>query len=197
MEKEVIGRRISGLLSERGLPQKDLAAAVGVHVNVVSYWCRSVRIPNIDQIVDVAKFFGVTTDYLLGLSDVAAPDMDMQALCRMTDLTEEAAANLILLGHPQEDEAPDCMPAVNALLSDKVGPYGLFQYIYFLLEDCERADNYLKAGAFPDSWMARSMTIGKLVDGMELSYFKADEAFRTAIDKALGYHRILDGLRSI
>ena len=197
MENEAIGRRISGLLSERGLPQKDLAAAIGVHVNVVSYWCRSVRIPNIDQIVEVAQFFGVTTDYLLGLTDVAAPDMDMQALCDMTGLTADAAANLIRLGNPKEDEESDYMQAVNAMLSKNGNPLRLAAYIYFLMEDCKRADDYLRASEFPDSWMAKSMAIGKMVDGMELSFFKADEAFREAIDKAFDYRRILDDLRNV
>lgn len=196
MEKEIIGQRISKLLMERGLPQRDLASAVGVHANVVSYWCRSVRVPNIDQIVDVANFFDVTTDYLLGLTDVAAPDMDMQALCGMTGLTKEAAANLLRFSRPQEPEMEDVMPAVNAMLSDSAVSSGLVSYIYFLMEDCERADDYLREGERPDSWLGKAMATGKLVDGMELSLFRADEAFRSALDKALGYRRIIDGLRN-
>lgn len=196
MEKEVIGRRISGLLSERGLPQKDLAVAVGVHVNVVSYWCRSVRIPNIDQIVDVAKFFGVTTDYLLGLTDVSAPDMDMQALCDMTGLTADAAANLIRLGHPQEDEEPDCMPAVNAMLSKKGNPSRLAAYVYFLMEDCERAREYLNRGVRSHGPWEAAWRSDNITGRMELSFFKADEAFREAIDNAFDYRRIINDLRN-
>ena len=197
MEKDVIGRRISGLLADRGLTQKELAVAVGVHVNVVSYWCRSVRVPNIDQIVDIAKFFGVPTDYLLGVSDVETLDMDMMALCHTTGLTKEAAANLLRFSRPQEPETEDVMPAVNAMLSDSAVSSGLVSYIYFLMEDCERADDYLREGEHPDSRLAKAMATGKLVDGMELSLFRADEAFRSALDKALGYRRIIDGLRNI
>jgi transcriptional regulator with XRE-family HTH domain len=46
--------------------------------------------PDIDTLVTIAGFFGVTTDYLLGKSDVKSVDTEMQAVCKFTGLTEKA-----------------------------------------------------------------------------------------------------------
>jgi len=47
----------------------ELARAVGVSQSGIKQWENAERIPNAEAVVKFAKFFGVSTDYLLGLED--------------------------------------------------------------------------------------------------------------------------------
>lgn len=54
---------------ERGLRQCELASYLNVDQRTISNWEKSSREPNIDMIINIAQFFEVTVDYLLGVSD--------------------------------------------------------------------------------------------------------------------------------
>lgn len=64
-----MGTRLKELRMERNLRLKDVAEAVGVTLNAISMYESNVREPNIDIIKKLCKFFNVTSDYLIGLSD--------------------------------------------------------------------------------------------------------------------------------
>ena len=62
-----MGTRIRELRRERGISQPQLAAAIGVSKGVISFWENGVNEPKASYIVALCKFFGVSSDYLLGL----------------------------------------------------------------------------------------------------------------------------------
>lgn len=64
-----IGRIIKELRKEKGLTQEGLAAVLGVTQDSISLWELDKRLPDTLYIVEMAKLFEVTSDYLLGLSD--------------------------------------------------------------------------------------------------------------------------------
>ena len=98
MEDEVVyklvGDRISSALDISGKLQKELAQELGVTDNTVCYWCSGARHPNIPQLIRISEFLGVSTDYLLGVSDCASLDENIQNACRVTGLTEDAVCML-------------------------------------------------------------------------------------------------------
>lgn len=60
------GERLRTLRTEAGLSQKDLGRAIGVSARVVGYYETDDRFPKNQQIlVDIAKTFQVSLDYLL------------------------------------------------------------------------------------------------------------------------------------
>ncbi|HJB93317.1 MAG TPA: helix-turn-helix domain-containing protein [Candidatus Borkfalkia stercoripullorum] len=61
--------RLNELLRDRNISQRKLAKAIEVTSATVSAWCRGIKQPTADNIVALAKYFGVSTDYLLGFSD--------------------------------------------------------------------------------------------------------------------------------
>ena len=65
----MIGKRIRELRIEFKISQETLAKAIGVHSSAVSLWESGTNEPKASYIVGLAKFFNVTSDYLLGLSD--------------------------------------------------------------------------------------------------------------------------------
>ena len=62
-----IGKIIRELRFERNVSQEDLAIACQVQQSAVSKWERGATTPTADKIVLLAKFFEVSSDYILGL----------------------------------------------------------------------------------------------------------------------------------
>ncbi len=63
-----MGERIRRLRSERGYTQKELGAILGVRNSIISFYEVGERVPSLDMVVKIARTFGVTSDYLLGIT---------------------------------------------------------------------------------------------------------------------------------
>lgn len=87
-ENNIIGRRINTVLAEKNIKQKDLASALGVTDNTISYFVSGKRTPNTEQIIKIAKFLDVSSDYLLGLSGAKSTNEIVQKIHKYTGLDE-------------------------------------------------------------------------------------------------------------
>ena len=67
--KNIFGKRLRELRKERELSMKQLGIKVGIADSCISRWENGQTIVNADQLIVFAKFFNVSTDYLLGLRD--------------------------------------------------------------------------------------------------------------------------------
>lgn len=61
--------RLKQLRLERGLTQKDLATIIGVGRTTVSEYEAGHIVPNQERLIHLAKYFGVSIDYLTGVSN--------------------------------------------------------------------------------------------------------------------------------
>ncbi|MDE7083372.1 MAG: helix-turn-helix domain-containing protein [Clostridia bacterium] len=61
--------RLKELRQEKGLSQTQLAKETGISKSAIGFWETGDRIPNAQAVVVLAKYFGVSADYLLGLED--------------------------------------------------------------------------------------------------------------------------------
>ena len=61
--------RLKELRTERKLSQVQLADKTELGKTSIYQWENDLRIPNANAIIALAKFFGVSSDYLLGLED--------------------------------------------------------------------------------------------------------------------------------
>lgn len=64
-----IGERISMLCEEKDIKQKELAELIGVTEATMSRYINDKRIPKGESAAKMATILGVTTEYLLGVSD--------------------------------------------------------------------------------------------------------------------------------
>lgn len=60
------GDILTSLREERGIYQKELAAILKVSVGTVSNYENNIHFPDQDALLQLADYFGVTVDYLLG-----------------------------------------------------------------------------------------------------------------------------------
>lgn len=65
-----IQERIKELRIEKGLTQAELAKQIDVSQKAIDYWERGINEPKASYVYKLALFFGVSSDYLLGLQDV-------------------------------------------------------------------------------------------------------------------------------
>ena len=61
------GEKIKELRTARGWTQADLARRLGITRNGVNSWEQGLSVPSPASLVELAKIFSVSTDYLLGL----------------------------------------------------------------------------------------------------------------------------------
>lgn len=67
---EEFAKRIKELRKEKGLTLVQIEEATGISRSSICAWENNTRVPNAIAIITLAKFFDVTTDYLLGVSDI-------------------------------------------------------------------------------------------------------------------------------
>ncbi len=63
------GERLKELRLEKGLKQSQLAEKFHVKTSTVSRWEAGIMEPDFLTLINLSKFFKVTTDYLLGQED--------------------------------------------------------------------------------------------------------------------------------
>ena len=68
----MIAEKIKALREARGWTQAELARRMGITRNGVNSWEQGLSIPSPASIVELAKTFSVSTDYLLGLEPLAS-----------------------------------------------------------------------------------------------------------------------------
>ncbi len=64
-----IGERLLELRLEKGLLQKEIGAAIKVSIGTISNYEKGIHEPDLTTLGELADFYDVTTDYLLGRSE--------------------------------------------------------------------------------------------------------------------------------
>ena len=100
----MITKRIKELREDKGLTIKALAEELGLNVATLSTYERGTREPSINTIVQLAKYFNVTSDYLLGVSDnkiqenaVIGKELGLSdmSIAKLTEINSEKEQNYI------------------------------------------------------------------------------------------------------
>lgn len=85
----MLNENIKSLRLSYNLSQVELASALGVSKQCISNWENDYIQPSVEMLLKIAKYFNVTTDYLLGLTGDNTVNMD--------GLTEKEIAHIKLL----------------------------------------------------------------------------------------------------
>ena len=73
LDIEVFGERLKKLRSHRGFTTTQLGKALGVNNATISKWENGTIRPSGDSIYEIATFFNVPADYILGIKDFQFP----------------------------------------------------------------------------------------------------------------------------
>lgn len=91
---------IASLRDSHALTQRDMAEIAQCTEKTYRSWAAG-NPPNAFHLVNLASHFGVSSDYLLGLSDIPSKNMDVRALHDDIGFSERAAQRIIDLSPSQ------------------------------------------------------------------------------------------------
>lgn len=101
------GNRLKNLRIEKHLSQAVLAQKLGISTNAISQYETNKRFPDKQGLISICKFFCVTSDYLLGLSDIPRPSLPLIKLsesCKTYSDTQIAAINKLIAAFNNKSE---------------------------------------------------------------------------------------------
>ena len=88
---------LRSLMNEhKEVTQQMLADVLGKSRQAISYYCDGSSSPDWETLVKIANFFSVSTDYLLGETEVKSPDTSTRAICKVLGLSEQTVSLLVL-----------------------------------------------------------------------------------------------------
>ena len=92
-ERKIANKRIEELRKSFVLSQKDFGAKIGVNRSMVNNWEQGTPIKS-DDLTEISKVFGVSADWLLGLSDYPTINEDMKTAIKVTGLSQKAIVKI-------------------------------------------------------------------------------------------------------
>lgn len=115
---KIFAERITKLRDERGIKQAEAARQMEHFIGsaqVLSAYEHDKRDPSLETVVEFAKHYGVTTDFLLGMANEERPQS--KEICDKTFLSPLAVTNLLHMGdHSDLGGDPNCLWALNNML---------------------------------------------------------------------------------
>jgi len=104
---DVLNCRLRELMDGREAKTEELANAVGIGSSAVRMWYTGYARPDIEKIPAICKFYEVSADWLLGLSDAQSVEMESRQISKETGLSDHALLNLMSLNDQATNgEAP-------------------------------------------------------------------------------------------
>lgn len=97
--------RLRELREKKGISQEGLARDFEVSKSTIGLYETGDTLPNAKTLHDLAVYFDVSADYLLGLQDTPSTDADVKVICEYTGLSEGAVKRLsdVKNSHPNID----------------------------------------------------------------------------------------------
>lgn len=78
--------------------QMELAQKIGISQGVISaIKNKKIKAPGADTVFKISKYFNVSADYLLGLSNVLSLDLDTQEICKKIGISESMLESLTVI----------------------------------------------------------------------------------------------------
>ena len=110
------------LIAKRGTTITAISKALGISRQAVSQYTDGTGQPNVDKLAMIADYFGVSTDYLVGFSEVPTRNEKIQGANMLTGLWEDAIARLKVEKHCGDDEISDFISylVVNPRISELI-----------------------------------------------------------------------------
>lgn len=123
---KITAERLKLCREKTRLTQAQVAKKLSTQRQVISYHENGSRQPTISDIIFYSKLYGVSADYLLGLSSIPSTNLEIKSICEKTGLSENAAEFLCGvdngIGHSM-DNPKDTADFINAMFNEN--DYGI------------------------------------------------------------------------
>ena len=170
---------LSQLRKERGISQKMAATELGISQALLSHYEKGIRECGLDFIIRCSEYYGVTTDYLLGVSE-NRNGLDSDYL---TSLSSDKMYSVSMLSKATKY----LLDTVAASASDSLEKN--FVYDYYLLTLYKGALTLAKAGALPKEMFKIDYSVAKdlasaAIAVQDAKFVLIEDRSRTGVDSA-------------
>lgn len=93
-EQVIFARNLCKCLDDEGINANELGRRTGISKSSISAYINGEQKPTIIQLKKIAKKLKVSSDYLLGLSNLKSTNEDFKKVHKLTGLTDEAIMEL-------------------------------------------------------------------------------------------------------
>lgn len=185
--------KLKAVFWDSGLTQSEAAEKLGVSRQTFNNWLNGQNQPDYSYLIQISKLFGVSCDYLLGVSDVKTLDMDISGCCKLTGLSEAAAKKIIesdcsslisqIIESPEFEEITDTLSTALILRHLALPDKKVIEQIKKELESkrnspfLEYALATAKGGLSPYYKQQLSELICKFYDRINQEYLSEDEKY--------------------
>ena len=90
----VFPERLRKIMEEHETTQQELADYLGKSRQAIGYYADGSSSPDWETLSALARYFGVSSDWLLGLSDIKSMNITIKAMCQYTGLSEDVISVL-------------------------------------------------------------------------------------------------------
>lgn len=119
----MFGERLKQLRKERGITQERLASILGVERSSVGkYEGKSKILPSDDVKKRIAEYFGVSVDYMLGLTDIRSSENKKQPTVKDDELDETLVNFLSGLSPSEVQRVRDFVSGLKASRAENASP---------------------------------------------------------------------------
>lgn len=169
---------LSQLRKERGISQKKAATDLGISQALLSHYEKGIRECGLDFVIKCSEYYGVTTDYLLGVSDSRtgiAPD----SLSQLDDDEEHSVSTLA--------KATKYLLDISAASSTESSKKN-YIYDYYMLSIYRGALTLAKAGVLPKEMFKIDYTIARdlasaAIAVQDAKFVLIEDRSRTGLDQ--------------
>lgn len=104
---KIVISRLRGLVESSPLSSAEISVRIGITKSTISRYLSEVRTPDLATAIKLARYFGVSLDWLCGLSDSRfSSDKEVQSLCEVYPTLsddDKAIISLIVNKYKKED----------------------------------------------------------------------------------------------
>ena len=169
---------LSQLRKERGISQKKAATDLGISQALLSHYEKGIRECGLDFVIKCSEYYGVTTDYLLGVSDSRtgiAPD----SLSQLDEDEEHSVSTLA--------KATKYLLDISAASSTESSKKN-YIYDYYMLSIYRGALTLAKAGVLPKEMFKIDHTIARdlasaAIAVQDAKFVLIEDRSRTGLDQ--------------
>ena len=169
---------LSQLRKERGISQKKAATDLGISQALLSHYEKGIRECGLDFVIKCSEYYGVTTDYLLGVSDSRtgiAPD----SLSQLDEDEEHSVSTLA--------KATKYLLDISAASSTESRKKN-YIYDYYMLSIYRGALTLAKAGVLPKEMFKIDYTIARdlasaAIAVQDAKFVLIEDRSRTGLDQ--------------
>jgi transcriptional regulator with XRE-family HTH domain len=178
---------LSQLRKERGISQKKAATDLGISQALLSHYEKGIRECGLDFVIRCSEYYGVTTDYLLGVSD-SRNGFDSESLAEFDDGSGRSVSTL--------SQATKYLLDVASASATGTAEKN-YVYDYYMLSIYRGALTLAKAGVLPKEMFKIDYTIARDLASAAIAVQDAKFVLiedRSRTGKDAGKHTALDAL---